>query len=217
MSKFSILKSRLVTWVIFLALLPYSAYSAQPSCFDIFLNSDFPLIAMNPKYRGENSGHYVNSITGEPWGVVYFDHEQKVKYQVFVQDGLLVDRNGNKINTPVDTENLFSESGLFIVDRDYYLYLLPFHQRGKYHHSSLSGGGPVRFAGTIAVMNGVLRELSNQSGHYKPTAPQTLKVLKWFLTQGIRLDQANLTGDVAYYYSKTFKMTPSEFLPLLEK
>jgi hypothetical protein len=217
MSKVWTLQSRVVIFVIALVILPSSVYSAQPSCIDIFLNSNVPLIALSPKYRGEDRGDYIDPISKKPWHVVYFNKEEKAQYQVFVQDGLLVDRNGNKINTPFDTENLFFESGLFIVDRDFHLYLLPFEERGKYHHSSLSSGGPVRFAGAISVMDGLLREVSHQSGHYRPTAPQTLKVLKWFLSQGIRLDQTNLTGDLAYYYSKAYKMTPSEFLPLLEK
>lgn len=189
--------------------------AAQPSCLDLFLNSQLPLIALSPSYRGEDRGEYLDPISKRPWQVVYFKESEKEPFQVYIRDGRLVDKNGNLVSTNFDSENLFIDSGLFIIDRDYRLYLLPFEQRGKFHHSSLAGGEAVRFAGTIAVMNGVLREVSNQSGHYKPTGPQTLKGLRWLESQGISLRQTNLTGAAAHFFSGTYKMTYAEFAPLL--
>jgi hypothetical protein len=191
-------------------------FSAQPSCIDIFLESKFPLIALAPRYRGEDKGEYLDPILKKPWNVVYFSAEERLKYQLFVQNGRFIDKNGNLINTKFDDENFFLDSGLFVIDRDYRMYLLPFNEIGKYHHSSLSAGGPVRFAGTIAVMNGVLRELSNQSGHYRPNGPQTLRAMRWLQESGINFNQAYITGDAAFYFSKTYSMKSDDFLPLLQ-
>ncbi|KAK9760404.1 hypothetical protein K7432_015592 [Basidiobolus ranarum] len=43
---------------------------------------------------------------------------------------------------------------------------------GRFHHSTFLAGGPVLCGGTIAVSHGELRELTNASGHYKPSKQQ---------------------------------------------
>jgi|GEM_PF-5234278 len=42
------------------------------------------------------------------------------------------------------------------------------HMSGKFHHSSFLSGGNVKCAGMIGIQQGMVTELSNDSGHYKP-------------------------------------------------
>jgi hypothetical protein len=46
------------------------------------------------------------------------------------------------------------------------------HKPQRFHHSSFLSGAKVRCAGMIKVVNGKVRLLSNDSGHYRPTANQ---------------------------------------------
>lgn len=39
---------------------------------------------------------------------------------------------------------------------------------GEFHHSSLGQGKPVAMAGEMEVDNGILKSISNRSGHYTP-------------------------------------------------
>ncbi|NOQ63769.1 MAG: hypothetical protein GQ582_04590 [Methyloprofundus sp.] len=43
------------------------------------------------------------------------------------------------------------------------------HYAGKFHHSSLLAGARVKCAGMIGIRGGKIVELSNNSGHYKPS------------------------------------------------
>lgn len=48
----------------------------------------------------------------------------------------------------------------------------------NFFHSSYLAGDPVLSAGTIKITNGIIQEVTNLSGHYKPTALHLLNVLK---------------------------------------
>lgn len=54
------------------------------------------------------------------------------------------------------------------MDRHGDLYASNNHEVGKFHHSSFLAGGPVAGAGELNVVDGRLKFVSDQSGHYKP-------------------------------------------------
>jgi len=54
---------------------------------------------------------------------------------------------------------------------------------GEFHHSSLGQGKPVAMAGEIEIENGVLKSISNRSGHYTPK-PEYLDQTISHLEQG---------------------------------
>jgi len=55
----------------------------------------------------------------------------------------------------------------YIIDVQGNLYIHP-HTKGAFHHSSFIGGKPVLCAGMIQVVNGKIRTINSNSGHYKP-------------------------------------------------
>jgi hypothetical protein len=55
------------------------------------------------------------------------------------------------------------------MDENGHIYASKTHKVGEFHHSSLGGGKPVAGAGEITVKNGVPTEISNGSGHYRPS------------------------------------------------
>jgi hypothetical protein len=52
------------------------------------------------------------------------------------------------------------------------------NSHANFFHSSYLAGDPVLCAGTIKITTGVIEEVTNLSGHYKPTALHLLNVLK---------------------------------------
>lgn len=54
------------------------------------------------------------------------------------------------------------------------------HYAGKFHHSSLRAGGKVKCAGMIGIRAGKIEELSNNSGHYKPSLDHMKRIVRFF-------------------------------------
>lgn len=184
-------------------------------CSSLFLPHSDLLIAMNPKYRGENEGRYLDPITKNPWRVKYLAGAERRQYEVLWKDGRFVNQQGKKIESEFDPESMSFDNGLFVIDKNFRMFLLPFESRGEYHHSSLSRGEDVIFAGTAAFSNGVLRELSNSSGHYKPSAEHTRTVLLELKKRGIDLSQTKLRGQAARDLKNSFSVSPKELTELL--
>jgi hypothetical protein len=57
--------------------------------------------------------------------------------------------------------------GTFVVDFDFKLYIR--HEGRYWHHSSFLSGQPVMAAGLICIRQGVIRIITPESGHYKPS------------------------------------------------
>ncbi len=95
-------------------------------------------------------------------------------------------------NADVDTADsvsFHSGSGweVFVVGSGGDLHMAS-HKIGKFHHSSLLGGGAVSFAGELKVASGKVMVMSNKSGHYRPTVDMFLHYLKSVKAQGLDLD-----------------------------
>ncbi len=62
------------------------------------------------------------------------------------------------------------------------------HVVGHYHHSSLLAGQPVACAGEIEVANGIVKWLSNKSGHYAPNPNHLLQVLHQLQKKAVNMN-----------------------------
>lgn len=189
---------------------PSFSLAQGPQCQEFFAESKPALISMNPLYRGEDKGLYVDSVTKVPWRVRYFSEKLKPRFELFIRDGLLVDKDGNKAQSPYDHESMSWENALIIIDDSHRIFHLPFEKRGRYHHSSLSGGKDVIFAGTAAFHQGYIRELSDRSGHYKPNSEQTVAALKALATRGLDIRQLRLTGHFVKETTPHISLSPRE-------
>ncbi len=49
---------------------------------------------------------------------------------------------------------------------------------GKFHHSSFLSGKPVKCAGEVLFLNGAVRYVSNESGHYQPSTQQLIDIVE---------------------------------------
>lgn len=63
------------------------------------------------------------------------------------------------------------------------------HRHGLVHHSSVGSGKPVRCAGMIGAIEGKVRFLNNDSGHYQPTGQQLWRLAKYLEEMGALHDE----------------------------
>lgn len=101
----------------------------------------------------------------------YLDIKARQEIQVRVRKGHFTDAK----RKPLWGEYIY---GLLPDNR---LYVLPVTS-GK-HHSHILAGLPAKAVGHAHFINGKLITLSNNSGHYKPTAKQMKSGIEWFYNQ----------------------------------
>lgn len=208
----SIFKTVPLFVAIFVVLFSFEGHT-YPKCGPLFeakADARLPLIAMDPRYQGENQGKYRDPISGEPWKVKYYSEAEKKVFQLRLKDGIFHDHQGKKMDSDFDAESLSFESGLFVIDKEQRMFLLPFEERGKFHHSSLTGGQDVIFAGTAAFSNGRLREFTDNSGHYKPSPKQTIRTLKLLRKMGVEFKLLKVSGRVAKELSNSYSISGKE-------
>jgi hypothetical protein len=67
------------------------------------------------------------------------------------------------------------------------------HCSGKFHHSSFLSGGNVKCAGMIAIRQGKVVEMSNNSGHYKPRLEEFREFVNFLQAKGVTADDCYLS------------------------
>lgn len=157
-------------------ILNYSCKSSNQS--DGLLDADF----------GNVDKFYVKSMrVGERErdqgnNVVYLSPEQRANYELRPKDGLLFRKDGI---IPIDTKHSYgNHSLLYVICEDKKIY----SGRGaKYilHHSSFLAGGDVLAAGKLMTSGGKVVFISNNSGHYRPSAQYLLQAIKHFHDLGV--------------------------------
>jgi hypothetical protein len=96
--------------------------------------------------------------------VTYYKPDELVNKRAYVRDGQFTDSR----NVPFGDGKY-----IFVVDHDGHL-IVDKPDPGKVHHSSLSGGKPVLMAGEFEIWGDTLYQITNQSGHFRPS-PETFE------------------------------------------
>ncbi|CAM1372485.1 hypothetical protein TPENAI_70141 [Tenacibaculum litopenaei] len=140
-------------------------------------------VKMKSNYIGEETG--INSWCA-PSKVKYFDEFERIKYKLTIKDGKLFDNKGVLFDTS-KAGTIHSGKGrvMFVMDENGIIYASKFQIRGKLHHSSFLAGKPVASAGELKVVNGIIKEISRKSGHYKPSKAINKQIIKVLKTSGV--------------------------------
>lgn len=135
---------------------------------------------MDPRYLTENlEGNLV-----KPRVVNYVGKDQH-KYQVMSKgDGKLYDSEGVLLST-FDPKRP-KKKAIFVITTDGRLLLNVSPEPGKFQHSSLVNGGPVRYAGEMTIKDGDIMRITNRSGHYHPNPDAGL--LKKYFKDGLGIE-----------------------------
>lgn len=108
-------------------------------------------------------------------GVKYLNEKEREVYEIFVQHDKIVDSKGNLIDTSGSISILedgtpdVTDYAIFVMSEKGQLYLSKSRKVGEFHHSSFLAGKPVAAAGEMIIKKGVIIEINNASGHYKPS------------------------------------------------
>lgn len=84
--------------------------------------------------------------------------------------------------------------------REKWIYVWDMHSRlyinrkmpGRFHHSSFVAGGAVKAAGSIVVEDGLLKQLTTWSGHYRPRASDIALFLQWLESNHVDMTNVEL-------------------------
>ena len=128
--------------------------------------------------QAELEGYRVQYLRGE---------QQRAQYRVNLGKRLI----GETSKTPLDTEQMTSYGsgegyGVFVLSPSGEFYVGE-HRIQRFHHTSFLAGGEVRAAGEVKIQKGKLLEITNKSGHYKPTEEHTLALLDHLASNGVPL------------------------------
>ena len=160
--------------------------------FDTQKNSlvgpNFNTVAMDSDYDGEE--------TGAVWGtsVKYLSAQERKQYELLVsREGLLVDAENRLFDTRGAGTVTGKGKAIFVMSEAGNIYASLEQQAGIFHHSSFLAGAPVAAAGEIEVIDGVVKTLSNRSGHYTPDQSYTHQFIEQLWRKGVKnTDEINI-------------------------
>lgn len=170
---------------------------------------------MGTKYVGEHEGRYLDPLTKKPWNVKYFTREERLQFFLHPVQGKLVNSKNEPVSSEFDPESITFEKGLVVLTKNYELYLMPYEQRGRFHHSSLSSGKDVLFAGEMSLHRGQVRDVSDRSGHYKPNPRALAEFIRYLEYLGLDLRDMKVSGH-AVEMMKRYSLSYTEWKQLTE-
>jgi hypothetical protein len=128
-------------------------------------NPDYQTTPMLDAYRGEELPD------NEVWGtaVRYLSPEEREAFRLTFTNGLIYDADGKLFDTR-EAVSLHSDvpKAIFVMNAAGEFFAAQHQIIGRFHHSSLAAGEAVAAAGEMLVLDGMLFEISNKSGHYRP-------------------------------------------------
>ena len=89
-------------------------------------------------------------------------------YKLTTRDGKFFDANGKIFDTSSSQTWDGQSKAIFVVNEKGDVFASTYQKVGEFHHSSLGQGKAVAMAGEMEVDNGILKSISNRSGHYTP-------------------------------------------------
>lgn len=107
-------------------------------------------------------------------GVKYLTEKEREAYEVFVQYDKIVDAEGklmdstNSIFIPKGGKPTNTNMAIFVMSEEGKIYISKNYGYGKFHHSSFLEGKPISAGGEIFIEQGLIKEITNDSGHYMP-------------------------------------------------
>jgi hypothetical protein len=145
--------------------------------------------ALHPEYVGENQAG--NSVWGSQVRYLTTAAERapyKLEVRQVTVNGKTEARLFGADGRPFDTADAVNfegkSSAIFVMNSKGEIFASKQQAIGQFHHSSLAGGEDVAAAGEISVSNGIIVDISNASGHYRPSNFQTMQAVDSLQKQG---------------------------------
>ena len=106
--------------------------------------------------------------------VAYLNDSERAPYEIFIQHDKIVNNKGKLFETTgsveinIGGEAIISNKAIYVMSEKGEIYISKSSEYGKFHHSSFLSGENVAAAGDIIIEKGIIKEISNSSGHYRP-------------------------------------------------
>jgi hypothetical protein len=145
----------------------------------------------------------LDCLLGPQYRVLYLSKLQRLKYMVSIENGSFwsivqggpTDMPNSSVNDDLGVDNPDGPTYFYACDRFGNLFIARNgslqDERGKkiqLNHSTLLAGREVLCAGTISIKNGILRGVSNLSGHYLPDTDALTRFLVELKNAGVRVE-----------------------------
>lgn len=144
-------------------------YSYTQQCFLPVPASDaYKTVSLQGKYINENAS-CTWQLTGQcaPY-VTYYSDSQTATLALRVAQGKLYQGNALFDTTGADPSHSIAHTSIVVMDPNGRIYASKQNKIFLFHHSSLLAGRDVAFAGELQVVQGVIQNVTNCSGHYMP-------------------------------------------------
>ena len=164
-----------------------------------------------PDLKGLEREYYRELLPQEDT-LLYYTRPEKNRFKLCQNDhGLFCSTGGSVVNTDGSAfgiHDLRINHELVVLDQSDNLFVFkPYDNvlQKVVHHSSVVDGQAVKFAGTIKIEDGIITEITNNSGHYKPKTKHLLNFLLFLKERyncdlaGINLYISGSKGEVRYY------------------
>lgn len=132
-------------------------------------------VTMRRRYIGEEKGKYFKTK------VKYLTAAEREKLKISISnDGKFLDANGLPLNV---------KNGLYVMDATGEIFIHPENVVGVIHHSTIVAGKPVAAAGEITIVDGIVKYVDRNSGHYHPKLDHYNQFLKELDSLGVKLEE----------------------------
>jgi hypothetical protein len=120
-------------------------------------------------YAGESTDCVWQSQAKCPPYVTYYNDTQRQTLKLIVKGNKIFNARGRLFDT---SGGSLSHSGvpaaIFTMDDSGTIYASNVNVVFLFHHSTIAGGQPVAAAGELMVEDGIIKTVTNCSGHYRP-------------------------------------------------
>lgn len=165
-------------------------YSYPVKCFlPVPATEQYQPIKLLTKYNNENASCPWQPAGKCPPYVIYYTESQSATLALSVVGGKLYQGNTLFDTTDADPSHSFAHTSIFVMDMNGIVYASKQFKPFMFHHSTILAGRDVAFAGEMQVEKGVIKKISNCSGHYMPD----IKFASQFKTS---LNKQGYSGDV---------------------
>ena len=141
-----------------------AAFGALPPAVAAILNGAQPFSALNTAQFATLAGFFGANNMSMQLPVHYARKEERInEHMVVIVNGRIRKRPDLDYTTPLDMWAMDKYGNFMCTDSGAQV------AGNQYNHSSLNAGHDVLCAGTVIITNGIIMEIDNNSGHYRPT------------------------------------------------
>jgi hypothetical protein len=144
-------------------------YDYTQKCFlPVSATENYKPIKLQSRYVNENAACVWQSKDKCAPYVTYYTESQSASLAISVSGGKLYQGNALFDTTKADISHSKVPVAIFVMDVNGGIYASKQFKVYMFHHSSILAGRDVAFAGEIQVEQGVIKKITNCSGHYQP-------------------------------------------------